>query len=76
MVLYILQYFKEGMDYIKLFKMMYFAQREYFAVNGLCIVEDTFNRWWTIFVKCNSSRPASMLIDDAKGSLVCGFERL
>ena len=53
MVLYILQYFKEGMDYIKLFKMMYFAQREYFAVNGLCIVEDTFNRWWTIFVKCN-----------------------
>lgn len=42
MVLYILQHFKDGMDYIKLFKMMYFAQREYLAVNGLCIVEDTF----------------------------------
>lgn len=41
-VLYILQHFKDGMDYIKLFKIMYFAQREYLAVNGLCIVEDTF----------------------------------
>lgn len=41
-VLYILQHFKDGVDYIKLFKMMYFAQREYLAVNGLCIVEDTF----------------------------------
>ena len=26
-VLYILQHFKEGLDYIKLFKIMYFAQR-------------------------------------------------
>lgn len=41
-VLYILQQFKDGVDYIKLFKIMYFAQREYLAVNGLCIVEDTF----------------------------------
>ena len=41
-VLYILQHFKDGVDYIKLFKIMYFAQREYLAVNGLCIVEDTF----------------------------------
>ena len=41
-VLYILQHFKEGVDYIKLFKIMYFAQREYLAVNGLCIIEDTF----------------------------------
>ena len=41
-VLYILQHFKCGVDYIKLFKIMYFAQREYLAVNGLCIVEDTF----------------------------------
>lgn len=41
-VLYILQHFKDGVDYIKLFKIMYFAQREYLAVNGLCLVEDTF----------------------------------
>ena len=41
-VLYILQQFQEGLDYIKLFKIMYFAQREYLALNGLCIVEDTF----------------------------------
>lgn len=41
-VLYILQQFKDGVDYIKLFKIMYFAQREYLASNGLCIVEDTF----------------------------------
>ena len=41
-VLYILQHFKEGVDYIKLFKIMYFAQREYLATNGLCMVEDTF----------------------------------
>jgi uncharacterized phage-associated protein len=41
-VLYVLRNFPEGVDYIKLFKIMYFAQREYLAVNGLCIVEDTF----------------------------------
>lgn len=41
-VLYILQHFKDGVDYIKLFKIMYFAQREYLATNGLCLVEDTF----------------------------------
>ena len=41
-VLYILQHFKDGVDYIKLFKIMYFAQREYLATNGLCMVEDTF----------------------------------
>lgn len=41
-VLYILQHFKEGLDYIKLFKIMYFAQREYLATYGLTIAEDTF----------------------------------
>lgn len=41
-VLYILQHFKDGVDYIKLFKIMYFAQREYLATYGLTIVEDTF----------------------------------
>lgn len=41
-VLYILQHFKNGVDYIKLFKIMYFAQREYLSTYGLCVVEDTF----------------------------------
>ena len=41
-VLYILQHFKNGVDYIKLFKIMYFAQREYLATYGLVIAEDTF----------------------------------
>lgn len=41
-VLYILQQFSKGLDYIKLFKLMYFAQREYLAKTGICIVEDTF----------------------------------
>ena len=36
-VLYILQHFKDGVDYIKLFKIMYFAQREYLATYGLTI---------------------------------------
>lgn len=41
-VLYILQHFKDGVDYIKLFKIMYFAQREYLATYGLTIEEDNF----------------------------------
>ena len=41
-VLYVLQSFKEGVDYIKLFKIMYFAQRKYLATYGLPVVEDTF----------------------------------
>lgn len=41
-VLYILQHFKDGVDYIKLFKIMYFAQREYLATYGLTIIDDTF----------------------------------
>ena len=41
-VLYILKEFKEGVDYIKLFKIMYFAQREYLATFGLTIVDDSF----------------------------------
>lgn len=41
-VLYILQHFNDGIDYIKLFKIMYFAQREYLATYGLTIVEDSF----------------------------------
>lgn len=41
-VLYILQSFKEGTDYIKLFKLMYFAQRGYIAKYGRPIFEDSF----------------------------------
>lgn len=41
-VLYILQSFKEGTDYVKLFKLMYFAQREYLAKYGRPIFEDSF----------------------------------
>lgn len=41
-VLYVLQNFKEGTDYIKLFKLMYFAQRAYVAKYGRPIFEDSF----------------------------------
>lgn len=41
-VLYILGQFKDGVDYIKLFKIMYFAQREYLATYGLTIMDDSF----------------------------------
>lgn len=41
-VLYILQHFNDGVDYIKLFKIMYFAQREYLATYGLSIIDETF----------------------------------
>ena len=39
-VLYILREFKEGVDYIKLFKIMYFAQKDYLLKYGkvLCQV--------------------------------------
>ena len=41
-VLYILREFREGVDYIKLFKIMYFAQREYLATYGQTIMDDSF----------------------------------
>lgn len=41
-VLYVLQYFEQGVDYIKLFKIMYFAQREYLAKYGKVLCPDTF----------------------------------
>ncbi len=40
--LYILQSFPEGVDYIKLFKILYFAQQEHLVKYGKVIVEDTF----------------------------------
>lgn len=41
-MLYVLQYFKEGVDYIKLFKIIYFAQRDYLALYGKELCPDTF----------------------------------
>lgn len=41
-VLYILKKLPEGVDYIHLFKTMYFAQQEHLAVYGLPIMDDTF----------------------------------
>ncbi|MCH5307634.1 MAG: SocA family protein [Prevotella sp.] len=41
-VLYILNQFPDGVDYVKLFKIMYFAQRRYLSTYGMCIVDDTF----------------------------------
>ncbi len=41
-VLYILQHFPEGVDYIKLFKIIYFAQKDYLANYGKVLCPDTF----------------------------------
>lgn len=41
-VLYVLRYFPEGVDYIKLFKIIYFAQKEYLATFGKVLCPDTF----------------------------------
>ncbi len=41
-VLYILKKLPEGVDYIHLFKTMYFAQQEHLAVYGRPLMEDTF----------------------------------
>lgn len=42
-VLYILSKFPEGVDYIKLFKTLYFAQKEHIVKYGRPIVSDTFH---------------------------------
>lgn len=41
-VLYVLKKFPEGVDYIKLFKIIYFAQKEYLANYGKVLCPDTF----------------------------------
>ena len=41
-VLYILKRLPEGVDYIHLFKTMYFAQQEHLAVYGRPLMDDTF----------------------------------
>lgn len=42
-VLYVLQHFEEGVDYIKLFKILYFAQREHLVKYGRGVIGDTFH---------------------------------
>lgn len=41
-VLYVLQQFPQGADYIHLFKIMYFAQQEHLKTYGLPLVDDSF----------------------------------
>ncbi len=41
-VLYILRKFPDGVDYIKLFKIIYFAQKEYLVNYGKVLCPDTF----------------------------------
>lgn len=41
-VLYILSQFPTGIDYIKLLKILYFAQREHLVKYGRTIIDDTF----------------------------------
>ncbi len=41
-ILYIVQSFEDGVDYIKLFKILYFAQRSHLAKYGKVIVDDSF----------------------------------
>lgn len=41
-VLYVLNSFPEGLDYIKLFKILYFAQRQHLVDYGRTIIDDTF----------------------------------
>lgn len=42
MVLYVLEHMKEGVDYIHLFKVMYFAQQEHLVLYGTPMMEDSF----------------------------------
>lgn len=41
-VLYVLNSFPDGLDYIKLFKILYFAQRQHLVEYGRTIIDDTF----------------------------------
>ena len=54
-VLYILGQFKDGVDYIKLFKIMYFAQKDYLLSYGKVLCPDTF--------KARKFGPVPMLSD-------------
>ena len=41
-LLYILNHFPQGVDYIKLFKILYFAQQDHLVKYARPIVEDSF----------------------------------
>lgn len=41
-ILYIIEQFPQGVDYIKLFKILYFAQQDHIVKYGKVIVEDSF----------------------------------
>ena len=41
-LLYIMQSFPKGVDYIKLFKILYFAQQDHLVKYGKVLVEDSF----------------------------------
>ena len=41
-ILYIMQSFPEGVDYIKLFKILYFAQQEHLVKYGKVLVDESF----------------------------------
>lgn len=41
-ILYFMQSFQNGVDYIKLFKILYFAQQDHLVKYGKVIVEDSF----------------------------------
>ena len=41
-LLYIMQSFPQGVDYIKLFKILYFAQQDHLVKYGKVLVEDSF----------------------------------
>jgi uncharacterized phage-associated protein len=42
-LLYVLSKFPQGVDYIKLFKILYFAQKQHLVTYGRVIVNDTFH---------------------------------
>jgi len=42
-LLYVINKFPEGVDYIKLFKILYFAQKQHLVTYGRVIVNDTFH---------------------------------
>lgn len=44
-VLYVLKDFSGGTDYIKLYKILYFAHREQLALTGIPLIYDNFKAW-------------------------------
>lgn len=44
-ILYILKDFSGGIDYIKLYKILYFANKEQLAETGIPIIHDNFKAW-------------------------------